>query len=153
MKTCCFTGHRTISSADRDTIKDNLYKAVDALAAEGCTEFISGGARGFDTLAAIAVLAVRKLRPEIKLRLILPCSNQTEHWNEHDRMIYRYILEQADSSEVLHDAYINGCMQERNRKMIDSSDICIAYLKRNFGGTKFTVDYAIKRNKKVVYIT
>lgn len=152
MKTCCFTGHRTIPAAEKNAIKDKLYKTVNALAAEGCTEFISGGAIGFDTLAAITVLAVRKLRPEIKLRLILPCSDQAERWNERDRTLYRYILEQADFSDILHESYIRGCMHERNRKMIDSSDICIAYLKRDFGGTKFTVDYALKKNKKVVYI-
>ena len=152
MKTCCFTGHRNIPASEKDNIDKNLYETIDNLADEGCAEFISGGARGFDTLAAIAVLAVKKRRPEIKLRLILPCSDQAALWNERDKALYRRILMEADFSEVLHQTYTKGCMHERNRKMIDSSDVCVAYLKRNFGGTKFTVDYAIRKNKKVVYI-
>lgn len=152
MKTCCFTGHRNIPTAYRETIQKKLYEEINKLADDGYDEFISGGARGFDLLAAMSVMAVKKKHSKIKLHLIIPCADQARKWNDSDKALYEYILNHADSKETLHNSYITGCMHERNRKMVDSSQLCVAYLTRDFGGTKSTVEYAIKKNIKVVYI-
>jgi uncharacterized phage-like protein YoqJ len=58
----------------------------------GATHFYAGGALGFDTIAALTVLRLKKLYPQIKLCLILPCKNQTKMWSESDRAIYEGIL-------------------------------------------------------------
>ena len=146
MKTCCFTGHRIISLADRETIKDNLYKAVDALAAQGCTEFISGGARGFDTLAALAVLKIRSEIPSIRLLLALPCKEQTKGWTRGEQAVYDDILKRADDVHYLSEHYTQTCMRQRNRYMVDHSENCVFYLTAQRGGTYQTVAYAIRQD-------
>ena len=152
MKTCCFTGHRIIPRSDEEKLKKDLYNTIFRLISEGYDEFICGGARGFDTLCGISVLAAKNKYPHIKLRLIIPCADQDNSWNEHDKLLYRYLLERADSKEVLHESYVRGCMHERNRKMVDASSVCIAYLKKDFGGTKFTVDYARKNKVEIILL-
>lgn len=41
----------------------------------------------------------------------------------------------------------------RNRDIVDSADILVAlYDGRNSGGTKYTIDYAIKKGKQVIFL-
>ena len=58
---CCFTGHREIPPEDREPLRAALLSEIQRLYAEkGVTEFYTGGARGFDTMAAEAVLKIRE---------------------------------------------------------------------------------------------
>ena len=75
-KTCCFTGHRDLYD-DAIEIKQNLKKAIITLIKNDVSNFITGGARGFDTLAAETVIELKKSYPEIQLILALPCRTQT----------------------------------------------------------------------------
>ena len=54
-KTCCFAGHRKLPIRQIERIVLNLDREVDNLIAQGVTDFISGGALGFDHIAAIYV--------------------------------------------------------------------------------------------------
>lgn len=51
------------------------------------TDFYTGGAIGWDTLAAQVLLKIRESYPQVKLHLILPCSNaeQTEKWTAEQK--------------------------------------------------------------------
>ena len=61
---CCFTGHREIPPEDREPLRAALLSEIQRLYAEkGVTEFYTGGARGFDTMAAEAVLKIREALP------------------------------------------------------------------------------------------
>ena len=67
---CCFTGHREILPEDREPLRTALLSEIQRLYAEkGVTEFYTGGARGFDTMAAEAVLKTREALP-VRLHLI-----------------------------------------------------------------------------------
>ena len=149
--TCCFTGHRTLPVKDKRILLDRLCREILRLRREkGVTRFIAGGALGFDTLAAKAVLYLKKEDPSLTLHLILPCKDQASRWNPRAVTEYNRILSQADSVTCLYDSYRTGCMQERNRRMADESRYCIAYLTKNSGGTKYTVDYCRKNGVEVL---
>ena len=70
---CCFTGHRFISNEHMDKIEKNLPIVIRTLAERGITEFLSGGALGFDMIAAKAVIREREKNGDIRLVLALPC--------------------------------------------------------------------------------
>ena len=141
-QTCCFTGHRKIPESELETLKSALSAAIEEKINEGFLYFGAGGALGFDTLAAKAVIELRKSHPEIKLILVLPCENQSARWNESDKQIYRDVIEQADKVIVLQKAYTPDCMHKRNRHLVDNSNACICYLAEPTGGTAYTVAYA-----------
>ena len=144
-KTCCFTGHRRIPEEALPRLERRLNEELEALAARGVIYFGAGGALGFDTLAAQAVLYAKRTHPEIALSLILPCRDQDLKWPENHRRTYRAILEQADSLEYVAEDYQAGCMQARNRRLVEGSQLCVCCLlpgKR--GGTLYTVQYARK---------
>ncbi len=94
--TCCFTGHRNISESRRFQIEQRLEKEIAHLIHQGVDCFLAGGALGFDTMAALAVLNFRNKYPGIQLILVLPCENQTDGWNGQDIKTYNQIREQAD---------------------------------------------------------
>lgn len=58
---CCFTGHRVLpkSEEDRNILRDKLRSTIAQLAKEGIYRFYTGGARGFDSMAAMAVLEMK----------------------------------------------------------------------------------------------
>ena len=59
-KTCFFTGHRKIPRDISDTIELQLNDTISTKYKEGIRNFISGGALGFDTIAANFVLRLQK---------------------------------------------------------------------------------------------
>ena len=149
---CCFTGHRDIPSARVREIIRLLDKEIENQIDRGVTVFRCGGALGFDTLAALRVLMHKNLGAKIELHLILPCKTQSDGWNCDSQDLYRRIISAADRVEYVSDEYTTWCMYARNRKLIDGSDVCIAYLSNRKGGTSYTCDYAAKSNVKVINI-
>lgn len=147
---CCFTGHRHIPREDIKSLYHELMRVIDILIRSGVTRFRTGGALGFDTLAALTVIDKRKNDPRLTLELCIPCEDQTQGWSAEDVAIYQYIRSEADKVTVLHDKYVKGCMHERNRYMVDGSHYCVAYCTKQRGGSAYTVNYAKAKGVKVV---
>lgn len=148
--TCFFTGHRLIGAAERARLPGLLSQAIDDMVEKGMDTFIAGGALGFDTLAAEAVIEARGRHPHIQLVLALPCEDQARLWKPADVARYERIKSLADRVEVLSARYVDGCMQARNRYMVGLSSWCIAYCTRAAGGTASTLRYAFKRGLSII---
>lgn len=149
---CCFTGHRVIPEAKQPVIERDLEKALVKLIKQGVIYYENGGALGFDTIAAKTVIRLREQYPHVKLILVLPCSNQADYWSDRDRQVYQEIKEQADEVVYTSEHYYRGCMHKRNRYLVDTSGVCVCYLKENKGGTAYTVGYAKKNGVQVINI-
>lgn len=148
---CCFTGHRRIPGAVLPRVISSLRREVLRLVRdEGVTRFLSGGALGFDTLAAEAVLEIAADYPCVSLVIVRPCEDQTRGWSRADIARYNAILDRASEVITLADAYHPGCMQERNRYLVEHSTVCLCYLTEPSGGTAYTVRYAVSRSLPVV---
>jgi uncharacterized phage-like protein YoqJ len=131
-QTCCFTGHRVIAAGLREDLTAAVDLCIKELYHAGYRYFITGGALGFDTLAAVEILRAARFDADIKLILALPCRDQTARWEkipgylEHLRR-YKQILGRADCVVYVNDFYTDTCMQERNRYMVEHSSACVAY--------------------------
>ena len=148
--TVCFTGHRNIAHEDAVRLPALLDGTLTDLIGRGATVFRAGGAIGFDTVAALKVLELKERYPHIRLELILPCRNQTEYWEGTAVRTYQYILKRADSHLFLFDTYFDGCMLERDRRLVDGSDVCVAYCNRSRGGTAYTFTQALRAGLEVI---
>ncbi len=150
VRTVCFTGHRNISYEAAMRLPELLEQVIAQLCERGATTFRAGGAMGFDTVAALKVLDMKDKYPHIRLELILPCRNQTERWDEISTRTYHYILERADSHRFLFDSYFEGCMLERDRRLVEGSDVCVAYCVRSHGGTAYTYTHALRAGLELI---
>ena len=135
-KTCCFSGHRNLGKYDYNYVYQRTKDIITLLAENGIVYFGTGGAIGFDTIAAKAVLAVREIYPQIKLILVLPCEDQARYWKAENVEEYNKIKEQAD----------------KIRHMVDCSSICVCFLTDFESGTAVTVDYAIEKGLDVINV-
>ena len=151
-KGCCFTGHRSIDKNDEMMIVQELEKAIETEIVGGVLDFYNGAAYGFDLMAAQVVLQMKNKYENIKLHLIIPNEKQSAKWDEEQIRIYDFVKNNADSVEVLSEHYFRGCMQIRNRMLVDKSDFCICYIRKDSGGTAFTLNYAKKKGLKIIYL-
>lgn len=147
--TCFFTGHRVLSGKQITDIYTSLVRGILQAAEDGYRYFISGGAMGFDLLAAETVVLLQQdFGRRICLVLALPCRDQTARWLYGRKGLenirrYHAIKAQAQSVLYLTDFYTDGCMQERNRFMVEHSSRCIACWNGSpRGGTAQTVRMA-----------
>ena len=152
-ETCCFTGHRDIPSEFKHELFSFTETVVENAIKNGYRYFGTGGALGFDTIAALVVLKLKERYPDIKLILVLPCHTQTNGWRKEDVEIYEEIKKQADKIVYTSQEYTWGCMYKRNRHLVDNSSLCICYLTENKGGTFYTVNYANKENLRIINIS
>ena len=151
-KTCCFTGHRTLSHKKIEQIVKRLHEEVDRLISLGVTDFISGGAIGFDQIVASLIITKKQQGAEIRLIFALPCRNQDEKWTDKQKQLYRSLLGEADEVIYVSEEYTPDCMEKRNRYMVDNSAYCICALMRDISGTGKTVRYAQKQGLEVINV-
>ena len=151
-KTCCFTGHRIIKNCDREVIVERLEFIIESLIENGVTDFCAGGALGFDTVAAEAVLRIRRRNPKVRLILMLPCKDQADKWSAENIRKYEDIKASADEVNFTSQIYTRGCMHARNRALVDRSSYCICYMYKNSGGTYYTVNYARNNNIAILRV-
>ena len=149
-KTCCFTGHRQIPTAHAAPLQNALENALRSLIQQGVIYYGAVGALGFDTIAALTVLRLRREFSQLRLIMVLPCPQQDQYWNPQEQAIYRQILAQADKIIYLSPRYTPSCMHQRNRHLIDHSGTCIAYLTKSSGGTAYTTAYAAQKGVPVI---
>lgn len=141
--TCCFTGHRVIPPDKVDGLRERLQSEIERLyTGSAITIFYAGGATGFDVLASEAVIERRTVHPDMRLIVVMPHREQAKRWSADQQARYEHIKSSADEVICLAAHYYRGCMQCRNRYMVDRSSICICYLTQATGGTAYTVKYA-----------
>ncbi len=149
-KSCCFTGHRAIPLDKSRELTQRIKDGIEFLYSNmGVKTFYAGGALGFDSLAAEAVIEQRRERRDIRLVIVVPCRDQATRWSAADKARYERINRDADEVICLAERYFSGCMHQRNRYMVDHSAYCICYLTEQTGGTAYTVQYARERGLRI----
>lgn len=149
-KTACFSGHRKIPLSSYCKLSQRLKDTIIQLIYEGYCFFGTGGALGFDTLAAKTILELRNDYTHIKLILVLPCISQPNKWSLQDKQVYEKIRSLADKTVYTSMDYTRDCMFKRNRHLVNNSSTCISYLEKETGGTAFTVNYAKKQGLRII---
>lgn len=149
MKACSFTGHRVISPDSVKPLENLLSRAIEYVYGEGCREFFVGGAMGFDTMAAKQLISKRITCPDIRLTVIIPCVNQSEHWGYTAREMYAYIVSNADEVIFTSEEYTADCMKIRNAKLVEVCDVLIAYSGNARSGSAQTIRMAEKAGKLI----
>ncbi len=147
--TCCFTGHRSIPLHEFGRLRGRVDEKLRELYARGIRNFRCGGALGFDTMAATAVVSLRREHPDVRLVLILPCLDQAARWSPRDVEVYEAIKKAADEVVYTSLEYTRDCMFVRNRALVDGSGVCVSYMNTSSGGTGYTVRYAASRGVPV----
>ena len=158
---CAFTGHRphkflwknNESDPQCIALKKTLTEQITVLAEAGITGFFSGMAEGTDHYCSQIILDLREKNPALRLHCVLPHEGQADKWSDSAQERYHSILKQADSVEYVSRRYYDGCMLDRNRRLVESSDLLLAvYNGVRRSGTGATVNYARKMGREIIVI-
>ena len=141
----CGTGHRPdklggYSADTTQTLIDLASKHLD-----GVDKVISGMALGWDI--ALAIAAIQKGIPVIAA---IPFFGQERLWPEESQNIYNNVLDLCHEHVIVCEGgYAPWKMLERNKWMVDHSDMVLALWNGTAGGTRHCVAYANKKGKVV----
>ena len=148
-KTVAFSGHRVLTGYDFDPAL--MDRVILNLIKTGTENFLCGMALGFDMAAAESVLELKK-KYKVKLTAVLPCADQSQNFSEANKIRYQRILKRCDEVITLSEEYFSGCMHARDRYLVDNGDAVVCFLRKNSGGTYYTVNYAKKLNIPLIEI-
>ena len=148
----CFTGHRVLTNLEKEAIRKQLPVILLQLYQQGFRFFFTGGALGFDTLAAQAILNFRQEHPDAHLVLVKPCPDQTANWFEADRIEYDRLAQNTSLIFTVSREYTPQCLHARNRFMVNHCKVCVAYCQRRSGGSFYTLNYARKQGLRLFYL-
>ena len=150
-KTCCFTGHRNIPAEAGEEVRAGIREEALRLMESGYTTFLAGGARGFDMLAAEAVLDLRDREGKaVRLISVLPFKEWRDGWPADEYEREERILRESDGVLCPEGEGSRASYLDRDRRMVDASSVCVAWCTRRSGGTAYTVRYAMKQGVRVV---
>ena len=159
---CCFTGYRPqkmpfkLSRSDGNFVdfENKLLDGIMSLVGENCKIFYTGMAMGFDILAAENILLLKKAMPnlDVKLVCVIPFESQNIGYSAYWQKKYNFILENADEKIILSEKYYSGCYQVRNKYMVDNCDFVLTWYDGKAGGTRNTLDYAVKQGRQIFNI-
>ena len=154
IKSICFTGHRNVRVTNELVLK--LNKTLIDLIENGASDFYAGGALGWDMLCEQTVIDLREKFPQIRLHLVLPCSSeeQTAKWNDMQKAEYQKIVSAADTVRYISEHYYNGCMKERNARLVELADCVVCYYdNRSRSGTGQTVRMARDKGINIINLS
>ena len=134
-------------------LKATLAEQIATLAGAGVTSYFTGGADGVDCWAAEIVLSLREKNPALTLHCVLPCEGQADKWSDSARGRYHSILKRADSVDYVSRQYYDGCMIDRNHRLVESAELLLAVFNGvRRSGTGATVNYARKLGREIIVI-
>lgn len=114
---------------------------------------ITGMAIGVDTAFWEVAAKLRKNNPNIRIEAALPFVGQEKKWTEKSQKQYKKMLSESDKVTIVsEEGFATYKMMTRNRYMVNKSDIIIAVICKETGGTAQCVKYAKEHNKVVIEI-
>lgn len=147
MRTITFAGHREVYQSGTSKRLDTLLEQLSADQEE--LVFYVGGMGEFDSLAASAVRGLKHRHPKKQISLVLVEPYMKQSINEEGELLHR-LYDEIWIPDELADVHYKKAITERNRLMVQESDVIITYLHRDFGGAYAMMKYA-KKMKKEIY--
>ncbi len=147
MLCCSFAGHRNVFVPDIDS---KIAAALDTIMGKDDTfVFYTGGMGEFDSKCSSAVRAARHRFPEKQLRLVLVLPYMTNKVNT-DKNLFETEYDDVMIPIELAGVHPKAAIRERNRWMVDRSDMLLACVYRDFGGAYDTMQYALRKGLTVI---
>lgn len=148
----CFIGHRTITVTNElcERIRTTVLDLIDN---QGVDTFLFGSRSQFDELCLKIVTEIKEIRPHI--RRIYVRAEYPYISADYEKYLLTFYDETYMPESIIHAG--KAVYIERNRYMIDSSDICLMYfdnkysLNQNYNsGTKDIHKYAVSKKKLII---
>lgn len=131
------TGHRDVEQEPGELLAfARLF--VARLREEGCSEIITGMARGWDLTVARAAFDLG-----VPYCAAIPFPGQPNNWADADQVEWAWAVKRASRQIVIGPTALNVFYDRRNRWIVDNChELCSLWDGRDHGGTRHCVLYA-----------
>ena len=139
--TVTFCGHRDIVCSDKLTRQ--LRFVLCDLITKGADTFLLGGYGAFDSMAAMAVRGLKSTYPNLRSTLVLAYLDRDHNAELYDDTIY----------PPLEGVPLRYAISQRNRWMVDATDVVISCVTHSYGGAATTLRYAEQKKKRIIHLS
>ena len=136
--TVTFCGHAQISQSEK--IEKWLYDVTQKLIEQGATTFYLGGYGAFDSLVASVLREQKKQYPQIELVLVLAYLNTGRNTSGYDSTV----------DPPLEPVPRRFALSHRNRWMVESAEVVVAYVLHDWGGAATTLRCVRQKKKQII---
>lgn len=148
---CFFTGHRILPTERLPEIRRHLELQIRRRIRDGVTDFYSGGAMGFDLLAALQVWNLQQEFPQIRLRMYLPFRGYENRWPAKEKELLHTVCGASkEVNYVSEGGYTPTCMRDRNEALVKKAHYGIAFRRTSHSGTAQTMAIAKNYGREVI---
>lgn len=133
-----FCGHRNVEN--RESVRRWLLDTTERLLRQGQWIYYLGGYGEFDRMALSVLRQLKKTYPQIKTIYVQAYLDRFPIEGVYDDMVYPEI----------ETAPLRYAIVRRNEKMVDMSDVVVAYVVRTWGGAYKTMRYAMRKHKTIL---
>ena len=133
-----FCGHKDIPNTS--DISDKLRSELRGLIIEGADRFLLGGYGTFDLMAAAVVRDLKTEFQHIRSTLVFAYLNREYNETLYDDTTY----------PPLENVPLKYAISRRNKWMVDSADVVVAYVAHDWGGAATTLRYAVQKQKRII---
>ena len=86
------------------------------------------------------------------MEALIPFPQKADRWPSAEQARYRTLLDRCDIETVIQHNYTAGCLQRRNRYLVDHASLLLSVYNGKGGGTLYTLTYALRTQRKVVIL-
>lgn len=148
--TVSFFGHRQVENFfDVERRLENLIRSL--LLQKEYVEFLVGRNGEFDQLVSSTVHRLKRIADADNSALVLILPYMTAEL-AHNQESFASYYDEIEVSETAAGRHFKAAIQERNREMIDRSDMVVCYITHESGGAYHSVQYAEKLKKEIINI-
>lgn len=141
---CCGFGHRELYVDIKNRMEAVL---IDLIENRNVSVFYTGGMGDFDNTFSAVVRGLKKQYSDIEIVLVKPYfTNDINKNKEYYQLNYDCVILPTELMGV----YYKNAIKQRNRWMIDNSDIVVTCIYRDFGGAYEAEKYASKVGKEII---
>ena len=159
-ESCAFTGHRPGKLPWGENgldprcteLRRRIADALELAYEEGFRHFICGMAQGCDLYFCEEVQKLKQVRDGVTLEAALPYIGHADRWQSGKRVKYAELLRGCDDATPVSPGYSPVCMLQRDRYLVDHASLLLAAYDGTPGGTRYTIEYALKRGVEVRYL-
>ena len=146
--TVSFFGHRRLErlSPIEKQLEPLIKELIDT---KEYVEFLVGRNGEFDLLVSSTICRIKHHHRSDNSSHTLVLPYETAEYRDNIDSFHNY-YDNIESLYSFRKTHFKGAIQERNRQMVDRSDLVVFYLERAFGGAYQTDQYALKQQKNIV---
>ena len=135
-----FFGHR--SFVNNKSYENVIFDIFDKIKNNEHIEILLGGYGNFDKFALNCAQKLKNKYPNLSITKVVPYLDSKDIAG-YDLVLYPLLENVPRKFAIIH----------RNRKMVEESDIIIAYIDHSFSGAYEAIKYGKRKNKTIINIT